>query len=86
MVFFDNNGMFRLDEKTLESATFKKIMDDEIVTDEEVTEQGELVISLFRGLEEAFTPEQLEQIAEAVTQLGVLQTVTQYKQIQEFHH
>jgi len=86
MAFFDNNGMFRLDEMALESATFKKIMDDEIVTDEEVAEQGELVISLFRRMEDVFTPEQLEQIAEAVTQLGVLQAVMQYKQIQEFHH
>jgi hypothetical protein len=85
-VFFDENGMFRLDEIALESATFRKMMEDNIVTDEEVNEQSELVITLFRRMEESFNAEELSLIAEAVTQLGVLHAVTQYQQIQEFHH
>jgi hypothetical protein len=86
MVFFNDNGMFRLDEMALESASFRKIMEDGIVTDEEVREQGNRVVTLFRQLEETFTPEQLTLIAEAVTQSGVLYAITQYKQIQEFHN
>jgi hypothetical protein len=86
MVFFDENGMFRLDEMALESATFRKIMEDEMVTDEEVREQSDRVVALFRQLEEAFTTEQLALIAEAMTQSGVLHAIMQYKQHQEFHH
>ncbi|GHT28815.1 hypothetical protein AGMMS49574_03880 [Bacteroidia bacterium] len=85
-VFFDENGLFRLDEMALESATFRKIMEDNTVTDEEVTGQSELVITLFRRMEESFNAEQLSLVAEAVTQLGVLHAATQYQQIQEFHH
>ncbi len=85
-VFFDANGMFRLDEMALENSKFKKIMEDDVVTDEEVVEQSEQVCVLFRRMEDQFTPEQLELIADAVTQLGVLHAVVQYRQLQEFHH
>lgn len=84
-MFFDENGWFRLDEMVVDNPTFKKIMADDRVTDEEVTEQSQRVIALYRELEQRFTPEQLALIAEAITQTGVLYAVTRYQELQEFH-
>jgi len=86
MIFFDKNENFCLDEMTLKNATFRKIMADGTITDEELSEQSERVIALFRKMEDALAPEQLSLVAEAITEAGVLYAVTQYKQLQEFHH
>lgn len=85
-MFFDKNGMFRLDEMVAQRATFQKIMEDGVVEDAEVVAQAELVLSLYRKLEESFTEEQLRQIADTIIETGVLHSITQYKELQEFHH
>jgi len=85
-VFFDENGMFRLDEMATKSQSFQKIMEDEIVTDEEIVEQTERVHELFQRMEKSFSPEQLELIADSITQLAVLYAITQYQQLQEFNN
>ena len=85
-MLFDENGMFRLDEEIAKQPTFQKIMEDGIVSDEEVEQQSQLLISLMKKLEKDLSPEQLKEVEEVLTQAGVLYAVSQYKQIQEFHH
>ena len=78
--------MFRLDEEIAKQPTFQKIMEDGIVSDEEVEQQSQLLISLMKKLEQDLSPEQLKEVEEVLTQAGVLYAISQYKQIQEFHH
>lgn len=85
-MLFDENGMFRLDEEIAKQPTFQKIMEDGIVSDEEVEQQSQLLISLMKKLEQDLSPEQLKEVEEVLTQAGVLYAISQYKQIQEFHH
>lgn len=84
-MFFDENGIFRLDEMVAQRATFKKIMEDGIVTDEEVKAQAELVLSLYRNLDNIFDAEQLAVIADVITETGVLHSITQYIELKEFY-
>jgi hypothetical protein len=86
MAFFDENGIFDLDEHILKSPSFRKIMVDKTVTDEELSEQSGRVIALFRKLEETLAPDQLSLVVEAITEAGVFYAVTQHKQLQEFHY
>ena len=85
MTFFDDDGMFRLDELVAQSHTFQKVMEDDIVTDEEVKEQSELVLKLYKKRESDFSSEQLDKIANVIVQTGVLQAISQYKELQELH-
>ena len=85
-MLFDENGMFRLDEEIAKQPTFQKIMEDGIVSDEEVDQQSQLLISRMKKLEQDLSPEQLKEVEEVLTQAGVLYAISQYKQIQEFHH
>lgn len=84
-MFFNKDGMFRLDETVAQRATFKKIIDDQTVTDEEIASQIELVLSLYHRMEKALTPEQLELVAEAIAETGVLHSISQYQQLQKLH-
>ncbi len=40
-MFFKEKGMLNLDEAVMNQATFKKIMEDGIVTEQEIKEQSE---------------------------------------------
>jgi hypothetical protein len=80
---FDQNGLLNLDEVVASSASFQKIMEDGIVTNEEIQEQASEVVNLLHQLEAICTEEQLRLIRKTLAELGVLFAVYQQKQIQD---
>lgn len=85
-MFFDENGMIRLDEVVAKQPTFKKIMEDLVVTDAELEEQANLVISILKHIEKTYPPEQLKEVEKLLAEVSVLYAASQYKELQEFHH
>lgn len=85
-MFFDENGMLRLDEMVAEQPTFKKIMEDQVVTDAELEQQANLVVSILKRIEETFPPEYLKQVEELLAETSVLYAASQYKNLQELRH
>ena len=49
-MFFNEQGMLNLDEAVMNQPTFKKIMEDGIVTEQEVKEQSERIISILKSI------------------------------------
>lgn len=85
--FFDpGTGMLLLDEWVAKRETFQKIMHDEVVTDEEASRQAELVISLFKQLDERLSDEDKQLVLETMAEMAVLQVVTQVQQLQEINN
>lgn len=83
-MFFDNEtGLFNLDEQVQTRASFQKIMQDQLVTEEEIEEQSHLVISLFKELEKTLSPGDLEKVNNALAEMGVLYAISQIKQLQD---
>lgn len=82
-MFFDENGMFRLDEAVAGQPTFKKIMEDGIVTDDELEEQANRIIGLLKEIEAAFSPEQVKKVEELLTEASVLYAAAKQKELQE---
>jgi hypothetical protein len=70
--FDPNTGFLMLDEYVADMPSFKKIMADEIITDSELTAQGEKVVSLFKQLEAALAPGVKPLATEALCELAVL--------------
>ena len=68
-MLFDENGMFRLDEEIAKQPTFQKIMEDQIVTDEEIDSQANLVINMLKDMEATFSAEQLKQVEDLLAEL-----------------
>ncbi len=85
MLFDKQTGIFNLDEQVQNRASFQKIMQDQIVTDEEVEEQSRLVIKLLKELEETLSPADLEKVSSTMVEMSVLYAVSQIKH-QDIHH
>lgn len=73
--FFDESGTLNIDDLILEQPSFQKIMEDGVVTDEELAEQKERVIALLKKLEQNLTPEQIDQVRELLAEISVLVAV-----------
>ena len=77
-MFFNEQGMLNLDEAVMNQPTFKKIMEDGIVTEQEIKEQSERIVSILKSMEKNYTEEQQREIKELLVEAGVLFTTSQY--------
>ena len=73
--FFDESGTLNIDDLIIQQSSFKKIMEDGVVTEEELTEQKERVIALLKKFEQNSTPEQIDQVRELLAEISVLVAV-----------
>ena len=70
--FFDNTGSLNLDELILNQPSFQKIMEDGVVTEEELAEQGQRVKDLLLKMEQTLSPNQIDQVRELLAEISVL--------------
>ena len=80
---FDENGLLDIDSMVADMPSFRNIMEDGIVTDEEIAAQSKAVVDLLHKVEESCTPGQLALFKEALAELSVLYLAYHYKQLQE---
>lgn len=73
--FFDESGGLNIDDLILQQPSFQKIMEDGIVTDEELAEQKDRVIALLKKFEKNSTPEQIDKVRELLAEISVLITI-----------
>ena len=61
-MFFNEEGILNIDEAVVETPSYKKIMEDGIVTEEELVNQAEKVVSALKTMEKKYNEEQLLEI------------------------
>lgn len=81
-ILFNENGILCIDEAVVSQPTFKKIMEDGVVTEEELAEQSQRVAELFRKVESQCSLEELETIKSLLVETGVLHAIYQYHKVQ----
>lgn len=81
-VFFDKNGVLNLDEAVMDIDSFKTIIADGIVTDEELKAQSDRVIGILHDMEKRYSPEQLKEIKQLLAETAVLYAIYNYHSIQ----
>jgi hypothetical protein len=79
--FDQKTGTLLLDEYVVELESYRKIVEDEVISDAELVEQTRRVTSLLRQLEEALSPEAKTLATEALSELAVLNAL-QVKRLQ----
>jgi hypothetical protein len=79
--FDPQTGTLMLDEYVVEMDSYRRIVEDETITDDELVEQTQRVASLLRRLEEALSPEAKAIATEALGELAVLNAL-QVKRLQ----
>ena len=81
-VFFNEDGSLKINETIMNQSSFSKIMEDGIVTAEELEEQSQKVLSIFRKIEDTFTNEQKELVQELLVESNVLNAIFKHYSMQ----
>jgi hypothetical protein len=79
--FDQQTGTLMLDEYVLEMDSYRRIVEDEAITDTELVEQTQRVTSLLQQLEGTLSPEAKAIATEALGELAVLNAL-QVKRLQ----
>ena len=78
----ENLSLLDIDEIVTKKPSFMKILEDGIVTDEELQEQSERVLAMMREAENRFNKEDLAFIKELTAETNVLYAIYQYYELQ----
>ena len=70
--FFDETGSLNLDELIMKQPSFQIIMEDGIVTEKELAEQSRRVKALLLKMEQALSPNLIDQVRELLAEISVL--------------
>lgn len=81
-MFFNEKGILNIDEWVANNDSFKTIMEDGIVTDEEVKDQSDKVVSMLKEIEAKYTEAQLAEIKKLLAETSVLYAVYQLNALQ----
>lgn len=74
-MFFNTKGLFDIDEMVVNNESFKRIMEDSVITAEEVKTQSDKVIALLHEMESKYSEEQLAEIKNLLVEASVLYAV-----------
>lgn len=69
---FDRYGALNIEELIANQLSFLKIIEDGVVTPEEVQEQSERVVGILKEIDCSFNDEQKDKVKELLAELSVL--------------
>ena len=84
-MFFNDKGILNIDEMVADNASFKNIMEDGVVDEEEIKAQSDKVIALLRDMEAKYSEEQLAEIKKLLVETSVLYAVYNIHSIQSIN-
>jgi hypothetical protein len=84
-MFFDENGILNIDEMLVNNESFKNIMEDGVVTEEEIKSQSDKVVTMLHDIETKYSEEQLEEIKNLLIESSVLYAVYNFYSIQNIN-
>ena len=84
-MFFNEEGILNIDEMIVNNASFKNIMEDGVVTDDEIKAQSDKVVSMLHDMEAKYNDEQLTEIKNLLAESSVLYAVYNFYSIQNIN-
>lgn len=81
-MIFNKLGFIDIDEMIAQEPSFKKIMEDGVVTDDELREQTETVISLLHEVENRFSEADKLLVERLFAETNVLSAIYHYYELQ----
>lgn len=71
-MFITENGLLDLDSIIINNPSYQKIMEDGIVTDEEIQEQAKKIDTMLKDMKSKYTPEQFAEVQSLIAEVSVL--------------
>ena len=84
-MFFNEDGILNIDEMVVNNASFKAIIEDGIITEEEIKAQSDKVVSLLHDIEAKYSKEQLAEIKNLLIESSVLYAMYNFHSIQNIN-
>lgn len=84
-MFFNEEGILNIDEMVVNNASFKAIMEDGVITEEEVKAQSDKVVAMLHDMEAKYNEEQLTEIKNLLVESSVLFAVYNFHSIQSIN-
>lgn len=84
-MFFNEEGILNIDEMVVNNASFKNIMEDEEITEEEIKAQSDKVVAMLHDMEAKYSKEQLAEIKTLLVESSVLYAVYNFYSIQNIN-
>lgn len=81
---FDEYGLLNLADIIYNNPSFKAIMEDGVVTDQELKNQAETTVASLRKVQELCNDEQQEAVLDAISEIGVLFAAYHNYQLQDY--
>ncbi len=70
--FFEEDGILNIDDLVMAQPSFQKMIEDGVITEKELHEQSNRVISSLKAFEATATEEQIDQVRELLAEISVL--------------
>ena len=84
-MFFNEDGILNIDEMVVNNASFKTIMEDGVITEEEIKAQSDKVVAMLHDMEAEYNEEQLAEIKNLLVESSVLYAVYNFHSIQNIN-
>lgn len=84
--FFEGEGILNIDDLVQQQPSFRKIMEDGVVSEEELKEQSARVIASLKAFEKSASPQQIDQVRDLLAEISVLIAARQLFDSQPYHH
>lgn len=84
-MFFNENGILDIDGSVADNASFKSIMEDGTVTEEELKAQSDKVVAMLHDMEAEYSDGQLAEIKSLLVEAGVLYAAYNFYSIQNIN-
>ena len=84
-MFFNEEGILNIDEMVASNASFKTIMEDGVITEEEIKTQSDKVIAMLHDMEAKYSDEQLAEIKNLLVESSVLYAIYNFHSIQNIN-
>ena len=84
-MFFNEEGILNIDEMVMGNASFKTIMEDGEITEDEIKAQSDNVLAMLHDMETKYSEEQLTEIKNLLVESGVLYAVYNFYSIQNIN-
>lgn len=84
-MFFNEDGILNIDEMVVNNTSFKNIMEDGVITEDEIKIQSDKVIAMLHEMEKRYSEEQLAEIKNLLVESSVLYAVYNFYSIQNIN-
>lgn len=77
----DKYGNLNIEDIVVNQPSFKRIIEDGIITEEEIEEQSQRVVAKIKEIEAIATPEVKEKMRELLAEMSVLAAISNLKDV-----